>query len=362
MSNGSARDKVTEPLPRRGADGSGRIPTRYGPSNPVSERLKRHQFRVRPGAPSLPIPEPQQAGAPTEEPLTTYAVRPGTPSDPAADPHRQVFEAIAEKKTAEDRRRRRFWLGTALVALIGLVGACVALVGSSSQGHRTVATGPAASSAPAVPAQVPPTAQPTTQPTAQPTTAQPSTAAPATTVALPDPVTLISDAGTDTAPLSTATLFPGKSVTVHGHSYTRVLTTASACSAAATPPLAAVLAKDGCRRVFRATYRAGTTAVTVGVAVFDTAAQAAAVKQQATGGNLVPLAGGPLPAFCHAVPCRLSVNAFGRYAYFNVAGYTTGKPVLASDTSALAAGTDMGAMAFQNLADRARDEAATATP
>jgi hypothetical protein len=100
--------------------------------------------------------------------------------------------------------------------------------------------------------------------------------------------------------------------------------------------------------------------VTVGVAVFDSAAQAAAVKQQAGGGNLEPLSGGKLPAFCHAVACRLTVNAFGRYAYFTVAGYTTGKPVPEADTAALAAGTDIGAMAFENLAARARDEAAAA--
>jgi hypothetical protein len=127
-----------------------------------------------------------------------------------------------------------------------------------------------------------------------------------------------------------------------------------------TPPLATTLVAAGCHQVFRATYVNGTTAVTVGVAVFDTAAAADAVKKQATTGNLDPLFGGPLPAFCHAVACRLTVNAFGRYAYFTVAGYTTGKPVPPQDTSALAAGTDMGTMTFENLATRARTAAAAA--
>lgn len=345
MSNGPARNNATKPLPRRGADNTGRIPTRYGPGNPVSDRLKRHQFRVRPGAPSLPLPEPQQGAEPSEEPLTSYAVRPGTP----ADSDHQLFEALAEKKTDEDRRRRRLlWLGTALVALIGLVAACVALVGGHSV--KSVAA-PAASTAPA-----PPVAS------AAPSTAAPAPAAPVPSAPAIDPVALISSAGTDTAPLSAVTLFPGKSVTVHGHSYTQALTTASACPAAATAPLAAVLAKNGCLQLFRATYGSGGTAVTVGVAVFTDAAQASAVKQQAVAGNLDPLPGGTVPVFCHAVACRLSVNAFGRYAYFTVAGYTTGKPVPATDTTALAAGTDMGALAFENLAARARDEAATAAP
>ncbi|MFC1417149.1 hypothetical protein [Streptacidiphilus cavernicola] len=358
MSNGSARDSATrddatrdsaapdsaaEALPRRSARGTGRIPTRYGPGNPVSDRLKRHQFRVRPGAPNLPIPEPQQ-GTPSEKPLTAYAVRPGTPEDTAST-------APQQPTAGRGRGRRGFWLGTALVALIGLVGASVALASSHSVKHSAGAARPTGSTAPAQPLP----------PITEPATAAPSPSAAAPTAATPDPVTLISLAGTDTAPLSTVTLFPGKSVTVHGHSYTQALTTASGCAAAATPPLAAVLAKNGCLQVFRATYAAGTTAVTVGVAVFGTAAQAAAVKQQATG-NLAPLAGAAVPAFCHAVPCRLSVNAFGRYAYFTVAGYTTGKPVPTNDTSALAAGSDIGAMAFQNLATRARNEAATAAP
>ncbi|MFC1409108.1 hypothetical protein ACEZCY_11585 [Streptacidiphilus sp. N1-12] len=342
MGNGSARDNATKPLPRRGADSTGRIPTKYGPGNPISDRLKRHQFRVRPGAPNLPIPEPQQAGTPSDEPLTTYAVRPGTP----ADSDHQLFEAMAEKKTDEDRRRRLLWLGVAVVALIGLVGASAALL--TSHPVKTAA-GPV------------PTAAVTTAPAPSPPPAEPTGTAPAPSAAGPDPVALVSTAGTDTAPLSTVTLFPGKSVTVNGHSYTQALTAASGCAAGATPQLAAVLAKNGCQQLFRATYGSGTTAVTVGVAVFDSAARATAAKQQAQG-NLQPLAGGALPAFCHLVACRLSANSFGRYAYFTVAGYTTGKPVPTTDTSALAAGTDIAVMAFQNLVTRARNEAATAAP
>lgn len=353
MSNGSTRDNATRDdatgaLPRRGADRTGRIPTRYGPGNPVSDRLKRHQFRFRPGAldamnaPDAPAPDPAQA-RPTGSTKQTYAVRPGTP----ADATHELFQGLADKKQAEDRRRGRLWLAVAVVALIGLVGAVVAL--TTGQPAKPAA-------APAPPTVAATTPSPTATPSATATTAPPS--APATV----DPAAVISDARTDTAPLGAVTLFPGKSVTVQGHSYTQALTTQSDCGAAATAPLNGTLVRNGCRTVFRATYVTGTTAVTVGIAVFDNAAQAAAVKQQATSGNLEPLSGGPLPAFCHAVACRLTVNSFGRYAYFTVAGYTTGKPVLPADTSALAAGADLGTMAFENLATRARAEAATAGP
>ena len=98
--------------------------------------------------------------------------------------------------------------------------------------------------------------------------------------------------------------------------------------------------------------------MTVGVAVFDSAAQARAVKQQATG-NLLPLSGGGLPVFCRMAVCRLTTNAVGRYAYFTVAGYTDGKPVPADDTSAYAATTAMNQLVFDALLARADREAAT---
>lgn len=352
MSNGPAPDNAAKPLPRRGADTPGRIPTQYGPGNPVAETLTESQYRVRPGAPNLPIPEPQRAAEPDGEPSPmAFAVRPGTPDESV---HDQFQAMLDQQESAAARKRRRLWLGAALVALLVLVGTGATLL--TTHPAKQSATSPAASpsasapvdTAPAIPVQQTPTDVPS--PTAVPSAVAPTPKA-------VDPVTLLAAAATDTAPLSAVTLFPGKSVTVANHSYTQALTTASACAPAVTPNLAAVLTRNSCRKVFRASYVTGTTAVTVGVSVFDSAAQAAAVKAQVTAGNLEPLSGGSLPAFCHAVACRLSVNAYGRYAYFTVAGYTTGKAVPAADTSALAAGTDMGRMVFENLLARAQQEA-----
>ncbi|MEY9837261.1 hypothetical protein [Streptacidiphilus sp. EB103A] len=331
MSNGPAPDNA-KPLPRRGADTAGRIPTQYGPGNPVAETLTENQFRIRPGAPTLPAPEPKQA----------------------AEPEREQFQAILDRQEAASAsKRRRLWLSAALVALLGLAGTGAALLTMhpAKQSTARAAASPSspATTAPAIPVQQTPTDAPSA-------TAAATSAAP--TPSTLDPVRLLSAAATDTAPLSAVTLFPGKSVTVNSHSYTQALTTTSTCVPAVTPNLAAVLAKNGCLKLFRASYSVGTTAVSIGVGVFDSAAQAAAVKAQYTAGNLEPLSGGSLPAFCHDVACRMTVNAYGRYAYFTVAGYTDGKPVPAADTSALAAGQDMGRMVYENLFTRAKEEAA----
>jgi hypothetical protein len=328
MSNGPAPDNA-KPLPRRGADTAGRIPTQYGPGNPVAETLTENQFRIRPGAPTLPERTPDESA------------------------HAQFQAILDQQEAAGARKRRRLWLSAALVALLGLAGTGAALLTMhpAKQSAARAAASPSspATTAPAIPVQQTPTDVPS------PTTAAPSAAPTPSAV---DPVRLLSAAATDTAPLSAVTLFPGKSVTVNSHSYTQALTTTSACVPAVTPNLAAVLAKNGCLKLFRASYTVGTTAVSIGVGVFDSAAQAAAVKAQYTVGNLEPLSGGSLPAFCHAVACRMTVNAYGRYAYFTVAGYTDGKPVPAADTSALAAGQDMSRMVYENLFTRAKEEAA----
>ncbi|QMU72711.1 hypothetical protein [Streptacidiphilus sp. P02-A3a] len=342
---GPDADQATAPLPRRGVDASGRIPTAYGPGNPVRDQLDAAHYRIRPGAPNLPIPEPQQADGSAEADAAAYPIRPGTPEEPAYE----RFQALAERKERLDRRRTRIRWGAALVALCCLVAVGVALLASSSPKKRQAAA-PQPTLAPA---------NPTPSPTAPPSTASSTPSdAPSASAPAANPVTLLSGAATDGAPLDAAGFFAGRTVTVDKQSYTRALTTGSACTPAVTAQLAAVLTRNGCRTLLRASYSAGTTAVTVGVAVFDSAAQAQAVKQQTTG-NLQPLSGGGLPVFCRLVVCRMTTNAIGRYAYFTVAGYTTGKPVPANDTSAYAATTAMNQLVFDGLLARAQREAAT---
>ncbi|MBF9067893.1 hypothetical protein [Streptacidiphilus fuscans] len=357
------QDDPQQPLPRRGDRQHGRIPTQYAPGRLRTRALT--AFKVRPGAPEPPTPEPQQGAAPVRggaKTTTAFAIRPGLPSDPppegtpAPDWELQPVEAAPQSDDQPGRQhsrrpnrlRRRIALGSAAVVVLGGAAATLALTGGHSAGHPTAVASPSAA-VPTTQASLPSFA-PSTMPPAQPT--------PSPT--LLDPITLLSSATTDTAPLSVAALFPGKKVTVNGHVYTQALTATSACKDAATPPLAALLAKSGCQAVFRATYDSGTAEVTVGIAIFPSAAQAGTVKAQAASGNLQSLFGGPVKPFCRGVVCRLSTDAIGRYTYFTVAGYSNGKPVPANDSVALAAGNDIAAMAFQNLADRGRAEAAAA--
>jgi hypothetical protein len=67
---------------------------------------------------------------------------------------------------------------------------------------------------------------------------------------------------------------------------------------------------------------------------------------------VLPLSGGGVGTFCHAVPCRLSTNSIGRYAYFTTAGLANGGALSASDTQALQAGNDLATFAFNEIVQR----------
>ncbi|MEZ0065457.1 hypothetical protein ABIA32_001453 [Streptacidiphilus sp. MAP12-20] len=361
MTTGSGQDRQQPPLPRRGEQPHGQIPTRYAPGSGRLRARARHvarsaarsaAVRIRPGAPIPPMPEPQQGTAPSSgaaRTATTFAIRPGLPTDPKPEgaPAAADWDGPSADNPAPPRRRRVRRLALVLV-LLGAAGTAVA-VALSPHPHATATPAPAHSPA-ASASSATPSAPPSSAPAAPPAQPTPSPT-------LLDPLALLSSAATDKAPLSAATLFPGTRITVGNHVYTQALTATSNCAAATSAPLAAVLAKNGCQGVFRATYGNGAAEVTVGIAVFDSAAQATAVKQQATAGNLQSLFGGAVKPFCRGEVCRLSANAIGRYAYFTVAGYPTGKPVPANDKAALAASNDLAALAFQTLADRGRAEA-----
>jgi hypothetical protein len=219
------------------------------------------------------------------------------------------------------------------VVVGGGIAAAAALTGGDS-GHTTAS----ASSPP---------------PGASSASAQPSGDAPSP--AAVNPLDYLSTAEKDTAPLSQGAFFPAA---IPGGPLARVAADTSDCASAVSPALAADLKAHSCRTAYRATYKAGSTAVTVGVAVFDNGTQAAQAKQNARAGNVNPLYAKGTPPFCKAVTCRMTVNALGRYAYFTVAGYTDGKPVPPSDKQALDAGGSAAKLVFDDLAARARQAAA----
>ena len=171
------------------------------------------------------------------------------------------------------------------------------------------------------------------------------------TVAPLTPVQRISDAGTDTAPLSPATLYTASRLTIGGQSYTLAATlTDNPCWKGTTGGLGNILAPHGCLELLRATYVSGDHAVTVGVAVFDTASQAAAVMPQDVG-QIQSLVRGSVPSFCVKATCPLTHATVGRYDYFTIAG-TTDDKASGSDPVAVADGRYLAGYAYARLLAR----------
>ncbi|MFE0462006.1 hypothetical protein ACFW1A_22430, partial [Kitasatospora sp. NPDC058965] len=175
----------------------------------------------------------------------------------------------------------------------------------------------ASGAARAFPSTAAPSAPGTPTPRASSGAPQPPAATAATP---PDPLTVISSAATDTAPLDPATLFAAATLTADGKTWTRLTTrTDTTCWQATTGHLGDVLAASNCRALYRATYTSGSSAVTVGIAVTDSKAQAdaaiAANKGQIQG--LVPTGSA---SFCVSDGCGSTHASVGRYDYYTVQG------------------------------------------
>lgn len=274
---------------------------------------------------------------------------PGGGHGPAgAQPPTPDWAALADDSARRGRRRRLLFIGGGVLATAA-VGAIVAMaVMSSSEGKSSNKSDKSASQLPA------PQDLPTESPTPEPTFSDVAPPAP------PKPLDILSSAKRDTAPISTGTLFPDEKAVGNGREYAKSATAATkSCATAAQGSLVPALTNNGCRQFFRATYSKDGVAVTVGIAVFDTKAAAERAKEQA-GPNVTSLSGGGVPVFCRQADCRASANAIGRYAYFTIAGYTSGADVTTSDTKALQAGRDIADYAFRRILKRGDQQASAA--
>ncbi|MGA4953144.1 hypothetical protein ACWCYK_22675 [Streptomyces lydicamycinicus] len=250
--------------------------------------------------------------------------------------------ALAEESEAQARRKRWMWIGGGVLAALAVAGIVTAAVMTGGAKGGSPTASPSASDDAAVPDD-------------QPSFPDVSVPPP------PNPRDYISDPKKDKAPLTPATLFPQKSMVVGEHTYPRTKTAATTdCTAAAQGPLVSSLTHNGCRKLLRATYSKGGVAVTIGIAVFDSPAQATKVMNE-NKANLMPLPGGGVPAdFCQGTKCRMATNATGRYAYFTIAGYLNGKDVTNTETKARQIARDGGAYAFSQITQRGKDQAAKA--
>ncbi|GAA3297928.1 hypothetical protein [Streptomyces cinereospinus] len=258
------------------------------------------------------------------------------------------WAALAEASEARNKRRRLLFIGGGALATVA-VGTAVAVAVVSANGNSQASNNPT-SQLPAT-AGIPSESAPPA-PSFAPTSAPPPL----------DPKDFVASKAKDTAPLSATGLFPGTQLTMGETVYRKGPTAdTSSCATAAAGTLPGVLTANGCTRMLRVTYTKDGMAVTVGVAVFDTEAQAARAKQQADSKSIVEsLSGGGVQAFCNAAVCRSTTNSYGRYAYFTLAGFTNGNDVTTKDTAVFAIGDDLAEFAFRQIRRRGEAQASAA--
>jgi hypothetical protein len=262
---------------------------------------------------------------------------PGGSQQPTPD-----WGALTDLTAARNRRRRTAMIAGGTLVTAAVVAVVAAVVGNADGSGDKPQALPTPETLPAEPQQPDPTFSDVSVPPP------------------PNPRDFIADVRKDTAPLSAATLFPDDRMSTGAGSYRKAATASTkSCASAASPSLASVLTRNHCTRVIRATYEKAGVAVTVGVAVFDTRAEASKAKEQATG-NIQSLAGDGVPTFCRATACRLTTNSVGRYSYFTVSGYTSGKRVTPSDTAARQAARDIADYTFARIVDRGEAQASAA--
>ncbi|GCB46751.1 hypothetical protein SNL152K_4049 [Streptomyces sp. NL15-2K] len=257
------------------------------------------------------------------------------------------WAALAEASETRNKRRRLLFIGGGALATVA-IGTAVAMAVVSASGSDEASNKP--SSVPAGGDIPSPTG--TGAPSFAPTSAPPPL----------DPKDFVSSKSKDTAPLGPQILFPGTQLTMGSTVYKKGPTAdTKSCAAAAKGTLPKVLTDNGCTRLMRVTYTKDGIAVTVGVAVFDTAAQATKAKTSSNDKSIVAsLSGDGVKDFCNSAVCRTTTNSYGRYAYFTIAGLTNGKDVTTKDTAVFTTGDDLAEFAFRQIRRRGEAQASAA--
>ncbi|MFE2017126.1 hypothetical protein ACFW9O_03600 [Streptomyces sp. NPDC059499] len=272
----------------------------------------------------------------------------GGPSWGPGDSRTPDWAALADESAARSRRRKWLLIGGGALATAA-VAAIVATAVVTANDTGSPGSDKNASDLPA-PADLP-------SDTSQPQPSFSSVAPPPP----PDPKDYISDARKDKAPITVDAFFPGKKVTMGDRVHAKGATNrTNSCAATTQGALGSILTSNGCDQVIRATYSSGGVAVTVGLAVFGTEAEAKKAAQQASGG-IASLNGAGVPTFCRAgAVCRRTANSYGRYAYFTVSGYTNGKNVTTADKDVYAVGDDLTEFTFRQIRHRGEVQASAA--
>ncbi|MFJ9813981.1 hypothetical protein ACIRU3_01675 [Streptomyces sp. NPDC101151] len=256
------------------------------------------------------------------------------------------WAALAEASETRNKRRRLLFIGGGALATIA-VGTAVAMAVVSANGDNNASGNPTK-----LPASASLPSSSATAPSFAPTSAPPPL----------DPKDFISSVKKDTAPLSPETLFPGTRLTMGDAVYKKGATADTKnCASAADASLPKILTTNRCTRLIRTSYSRDGIAITVGVAVFDTEAQAAKAKAQTDDRSIVrSLAGKGVKTFCDGAICRSTRNSVGRYAYFTITGFTNGKNVTKKDTKTVSAANDLQQFTFRQIWRRGEAQASAA--
>ncbi|MCZ0987467.1 hypothetical protein [Streptomyces diastatochromogenes] len=256
------------------------------------------------------------------------------------------WAALAEASETRNKRRRVLFIGGGALATIA-VGTAVAMAVVSANSDNDASGNPTN-----LPASASLPSGSATAPSFAPTSAPPPL----------DPKDFISSVKKDTAPLSPETLFPGTQLTMGSTVYKKGATADTKnCASAADATLPKILTANGCTRLIRTSYTKPGIAITVGVAVFDTQAQAAKAKAQTDNRSIVrSLAGKGVKPFCDGAVCFSTRNTVGRYAYFTITGFTNGKNVTKKDTQAFSVSDDLQEFTFRQIYRRGEAQASAA--
>ncbi|MFJ6937113.1 hypothetical protein [Streptomyces sp. NPDC101132] len=256
------------------------------------------------------------------------------------------WDAMADAHAAGRRRRKRLlWGGGGFLAaaVVAAVVATLVVTGGTSGDAPDAEGGPGAA----------PTQKHDPAADAMPDFAD--------TTDSPDPLAYLSDARKDTAPLRAGLLFGTKDVKVGDHRYDLSGgDTTPDCTKRVDPALGAVLRKQGCTLFMRAAYSRDDAQVTVGVAVFPTAAQATAAKAGVSGGVTALPASAAKPFCAPGTVCRRTANSYGRYLYLTLTGLTGNKDASEGDQTVVGTGDDLAEYTFQRIVHRGRAAAEAA--
>ncbi|ANS67295.1 hypothetical protein SLINC_5071 [Streptomyces lincolnensis] len=255
------------------------------------------------------------------------------------------WAALAEASETRNKRRRLLFIGGGALATIA-IGSAVAMAVVSANGSK------GSEKPSSLPAGGIPSASGTAAPSFAPTSAPPPL----------DPKDFVSSKNKDKAPIGPAILFPNTQLALGSTAYKKGASADTTnCGSATKGTLPKILGANDCTRLMRVTYAEKNIAGTVGVALFDTAAQATKAKSQWDKKSVIAsLSGKGVGAFCNSAICYTTANSYGRYAYFTVTGFTDGKDVTDKNTAVFTAGDGLAEYAFNQIRRRGEAQASAA--